>query len=84
MGKATALIAEANPQTNYLGLEVHRPGVGKLLGEIRRRNLENIFIIQHDALEVLETMVPDGSVAAFHIFFPDPWQKKKQQALSIT
>lgn len=77
MGKATALIAEANPQTNYLGLEVHRPGVGKLLGEIRRRNLENIFIIQHDALEVLETMVPDGSVAAFHIFFPDPWQKKK-------
>lgn len=77
MGKATALIAEANPQTNYLGLEVHRPGVGKLLGEIRRRNLENIFIIQHDALEVLETMVPDSSVAAFHIFFPDPWQKKK-------
>ena len=77
MGKATALIAEANPQTNYLGLEVHRPGVGKLLGEIRRRNLENIFIIQHDALEVLETMVPDGSVGAFHIFFPDPWQKKK-------
>lgn len=77
MGKATALIAEANPEINYLGLEVHRPGVGKLLGEIRRRNLENISIIQHDALEVLETMVPDSSVAAFHIFFPDPWQKKK-------
>lgn len=77
MGKATALIAEANPEINYLGLEVHRPGVGKLLGEIRRRNLENISIIQHDALEVLETMVPDSSVVAFHIFFPDPWQKKK-------
>lgn len=77
MGRATALIAEANPGTNYLGLEVHRPGVGKLLGEIRRRKLENIRIVQHDALEVLEAMVPDGSVSAFHIFFPDPWPKKR-------
>ena len=77
MGRATAVIAAENPQKNYLGLEVHRPGVGKLLGEIRRRNLENIYIVEHDALEVLETMVPDGSVAAFHIFFPDPWPKKR-------
>ena len=77
MGKATAIIAAENPEKNYLGLEVHRPGVGKLLGEIRRRNLENIYIIEHDALEVLENMIPDGSVSAFHIFFPDPWPKKK-------
>lgn len=77
MGKATALIAAANPTINYLGIEVHRPGVGKLLGEIRRRNLENVYIIQHDALEVLEKMIPDSSVSGFHIFFPDPWQKKK-------
>ncbi len=77
MGKATAIIAADNPDKNYLGLEVHRPGVGKLLGEIRRRNLENIYIVEHDALEVLEKMIPDGSVNGFHIFFPDPWPKKK-------
>lgn len=77
MGRATAIIAAENPGTNYLGLEVHRPGVGKLLGEIRRRNLKNIYIVEHDALEVLERMIPDGSVSGFHIFFPDPWPKKK-------
>ena len=77
MGKATAIIAADNPDKNYLGLEVHRPGVGKLLGEIRRRNLENIYIVEHDALEVLEKMIPDGSISGFHIFFPDPWPKKK-------
>lgn len=77
MGRATAIIAAENPEKNYLGLEVHRPGVGRLLGEIRRRNLENVYIIEHDALEVLENMIPDDSVGAFHIFFPDPWPKKK-------
>jgi len=77
MGKATAIIAENNPNQNYLGLEVHRPGVGKLLGEIRRKNLENLFIIEYDALEVLDKMIPDNSVSAFHVFFPDPWPKKK-------
>ena len=77
MGKATAIIAADNPDKNYLGLEVHRPGVGKLLGEIRRRNLENIYIVEYDALEVLEKMIPDGSISGFHIFFPDPWPKKK-------
>ena len=77
MGKATAIIAEENPNINYIGIEVHKPGVGKLLGEIRRRNLQNIFIIEFDALEVLEKMIPDQSVSAFHVFFPDPWPKKK-------
>lgn len=77
MGKATALIAEQNPEKNYLGLEVHTPGVGKLLGEIESRQLKNLYIIEHDAMEVLENMIPDDSVAAFHIFFPDPWPKKK-------
>ncbi len=77
MGKATAIIAEENPDKNYIGLEVHRPGVGKLLGEIRDKNLQNLYIIEHDALEVLEYMISDSSVNAFHIFFPDPWPKKK-------
>lgn len=77
MGAATAIIAENNPDINYIGIEVHTPGVGKLLGEIKNRNLKNLYIIQHDALEVLETMFVDGSVNGFHIFFPDPWQKKR-------
>lgn len=77
MGKATAIIAQDNPERNYLGIEVHRAGVGRLLGEIEKRNLTNLRIIEHDALEVLERMIPDESVAAFHIFFPDPWPKKR-------
>ena len=77
MGAATAIIAQNNPEKNYLGLEVHRPGVGKLLNEIEEKNLSNLYIIEHDAIEVLENMIPDESVNAFHIFFPDPWPKKK-------
>lgn len=77
MGAATAIIAQNNPEKNYLGLEVHRPGVGRLLNEIEDKNLSNLYIIEHDAIEVLEKMIPDDSVSAFHIFFPDPWPKKK-------
>ena len=77
MGKATAIIAEEHPEQNYLGIEVHRPGVGRLLGEIEKHGLANLRIIEHDALEVLEYMIPDDSISAFHIFFPDPWPKKR-------
>ncbi|MDR2019364.1 MAG: tRNA (guanosine(46)-N7)-methyltransferase TrmB [Treponema sp.] len=77
MGAATAVIAQDNPEKNYLGIEVHRPGIGKLLWEIERRGLENIRIIEHDAAEVLERMIPPNSAAAFHLFFPDPWPKKR-------
>jgi tRNA (guanine-N7-)-methyltransferase len=77
MGLATAEIARANPGQNYLGLEVYRPGIGRLLWEIGRSGLTNIRIIEHDAVETLENMVGDGSLAAFHIFFPDPWPKKR-------
>ncbi len=77
MGQATALIARDNPDTNYIGIEVHRAGVGRLLSEIERMPLPNLRIIEYDALEALETMIPDNSVSAFHIFFPDPWPKKK-------
>ncbi|EFW39466.1 tRNA (guanosine(46)-N7)-methyltransferase TrmB [Treponema phagedenis] len=77
MGLATAEIAEKNPGTNYLGVEVYKPGVGKLLGEIEKRNLSNIRIIEYDAIQVLQTMIDEKSLAGFHIFFPDPWQKKK-------
>ncbi|MBR7064158.1 MAG: tRNA (guanosine(46)-N7)-methyltransferase TrmB [Treponema sp.] len=77
MGTATAIIAENNPEINYLGLEVHTPGVGKLLGEIEKRGLKNIRIVEHDAIEVLNNMIGDSSLAGFHVFFPDPWQKKR-------
>ena len=76
MGAATAIIAEQNPNVNYLGIEVHTPGVGRLLGNIRDNNLQNLYIIEHDAMEVLEFMIPDNSVSGFHVFFPDPWPKK--------
>lgn len=77
MGDATAELAQANPDVNYLGIEVHRPGVGKLLGEIKKRDLKNLYIIEHDAMEVLENMIGDNSINGFHIFFPDPWPKKR-------
>lgn len=77
MGDATVRLAEANPDINYIGIEVHRPGVGRVLNEIKRRDLKNLYLIEHDALEVLETMIGDNSVNGFHIFFPDPWPKKK-------
>jgi len=79
MGMATASIALANPDRDYLGIEVHTPGVGKLLWEIERKKLSNIRIVEHDAVEVLRDMLADGSVSAFHIFFPDPWPKKRHQ-----
>lgn len=79
MGRTTADIAEAHPQNNYLGVEVHTPGVGSLLKEIQVRGLTNIRIIQHDAVEVLTHMLADGVLAGAHIYFPDPWPKKRQQ-----
>ena len=77
MGDATVALAEANPEINYLGIEVHTPGVGKVLSEIQKRDLKNLYIIEYDALEVLEYMIGDNSVNGFHIFFPDPWPKKR-------
>ncbi len=77
MGESTAAIAQAHPEFDYLGIEVHTPGVGSLLKEIRERNLQNVRIIQHDAVEVLEHMIPDASLSGVHIFFPDPWPKKR-------
>ena len=77
MGDATLEIAQANPNINYLGIEVHRPGVGRVLSEIKKRELKNLYIIEHDALEVLEYMIGDNCVNGFHIFFPDPWPKKR-------
>jgi tRNA (guanine-N7-)-methyltransferase len=77
MGLATALIAGENPQKNYMGIEVHRPGIGKLLREIQERGLSNVKIIEHDATEVFAAMIPPCSLEGIHLFFPDPWPKKR-------
>jgi tRNA (guanine-N7-)-methyltransferase len=77
MGDATAQIAAALPQTNFIGIEVHEPGVGALLRRIGQMGLSNLRLVQHDAVEVLETMIPAQSLAGVHIYFPDPWHKTR-------
>ncbi len=77
MGETTAEIAAANPAIDYLAIEVHTPGIGSLLKRIEENAITNIRIVQHDAVEVMRDMVPAGSLAAIHIFFPDPWPKKR-------
>lgn len=77
MGLATAEIAEENPTNGYLGIEVFEAGVGKLLSEVRKRGLDNIRVIRHDAVEVVRDMIPSGALEAVHVFFPDPWPKKR-------
>jgi tRNA (guanine-N7-)-methyltransferase len=77
MGETTAAIAAAHPETDYLGIEVHTPGVGSLLNRIAALGLANVRVIQHDAVEVLERMIPPASLDGVHLFFPDPWPKKR-------
>ena len=77
MGETTAAIAQAHPELDFVAVEVHGPGVGSLLNAVERLGLKNLRVIRHDALEVLEKMVADGSLAAIHLFFPDPWPKKR-------
>jgi tRNA (guanine-N7-)-methyltransferase len=77
MGETTAQIALAQPQNDYLGIEVHTPGVGSLLRLIESHALSNVRIVQHDAVEVLNHMIAPESLGAIHIFFPDPWPKKR-------
>lgn len=77
MGDATAKIAQTLPDTDFIGCEVHEPGVGALLKHIGELGLSNIRILRHDAVQVLEHMIPPGSLAGVHIYFPDPWHKKR-------
>ena len=77
MGETTAQLSAANPDTDYLAIEVHGPGVGSLLKKIDVLELKNLRVIRHDAVEVLEHMFAEGSLAGMHLFFPDPWPKKR-------
>jgi tRNA (guanine-N7-)-methyltransferase len=77
MGEATAQIAAADPTTGYLAVEVHRPGIGKLLLRIEEGELKNLRTIEGDAFEVFEQMIVDSSLDGVHLFFPDPWPKAR-------
>jgi len=77
MGETTAAIAAAHPESDYLGIEVHTPGVGALLRRIEALRLTNIRVIQHDAVEVVDRMIAPGRLDGVHVFFPDPWPKKR-------
>lgn len=76
-GEALAAMAAAHPQNNYLGIEVHRPGVGALLRRLEAEGLTNVRVVSVDAKDVLEQCIPDASLAAVYLFFPDPWPKKR-------
>jgi len=77
MGQATAQIAALQPGTDFIGIEVHAPGVGALLQRIDEAALGNLRLVQHDAVAVLEQMIAPASLAGVQVFFPDPWHKKK-------
>jgi tRNA (guanine-N7-)-methyltransferase len=80
-GNGTSLLesAELNPELNFLGVEVHRPGVGRLLRELAARDMRHIRVVAADAREVLARNIADASLAAVHVFFPDPWPKKRHR-----
>lgn len=77
MGATTAEIAQDLKDINFIGIEVHSPGVGNLLNLIKKNEIQNLRILQHDAVEVFKEMVADLSLDGIHIFFPDPWHKKR-------
>jgi tRNA (guanine-N7-)-methyltransferase len=83
MGEATALIGRDFPETGFLAVEVHKPGIGKLMARIEELELRNIRIIEGDAHPILKTMIPDNSVDGIHLFFPDPWPKKRHHKRRI-
>lgn len=76
-GETTAQIAAAHPEIDFIGIEVHAPGVGSLLKRIAQHGLRNVRIIRHDAVEVVDRMIPPASLAGIHVYFPDPWPKKR-------
>jgi len=77
MGETTAAIAQLRPDDDFLAIEVHSPGVGSLLRRIAKLGLTNVRIVQHDAVELVAAMIPEKSLAGIHVYFPDPWPKKR-------
>ena len=83
MGDATAQVAAAQPGTDFIGIEVHVPGVGALLKRIGELGLSNLLIVQHDAVAVLQHMIPPAALAGVNLWFPDPWHKKRHHKRRI-
>jgi len=83
MGDSLIEMAARYPHNNYLGIEVHKPGVGRLLGNIAEQQLTNLRVIRHDAVEVLKKQIKDRSLHAIYLFFPDPWHKRKHHKRRI-
>jgi len=83
MGASLIEMATQQPDKNYIGIEVHRPGVGRLLASVKELGLTNIRVYAEDAVEVLADCIPDGSLHALQLFFPDPWHKKKHHKRRI-
>tara|TARA_R110002049_G_scaffold153200_8_gene317450 strand:+ start:635 stop:1351 length:717 start_codon:yes stop_codon:yes gene_type:complete len=83
MGETTARIAAGQPQTDFVAIEVHGPGVGNLCKLARDDGLDNLRIVQHDAIEVLQDMIRPGALAGVHVYFPDPWHKKRHHKRRI-
>jgi tRNA (guanine-N7-)-methyltransferase len=82
-GESLAEMARQNPQRNYLGIEVHRPGVGHLMLKLEQQESDNVRVMRHDAVEVLTDMLPDASLQGVYLFFPDPWHKKRHHKRRI-
>ncbi len=82
-GSSLADMAEANPDQDYIGIEVHRPGVGHLMMLLDERQINNVRIYNHDAIEILEQKITDASLAGVHLFFPDPWHKRRHHKRRI-
>ena len=82
-GESLAQMALSAPQNNYLGVEVHRPGVGHLMLQLEAKNISNVRIYCHDAIEIIEHRIPDTSLDGLHLFFPDPWPKKRHHKRRI-
>ncbi|MEH2919638.1 tRNA (guanosine(46)-N7)-methyltransferase TrmB [Samsonia erythrinae] len=83
MGASLVTMAEQHPEQNFLGIEVHLPGVGACLASARERDISNLRVMCHDAVEVLEMMIPDGSLSMVQLFFPDPWHKARHNKRRI-
>ena len=83
MGEATWQIAKSNPDVNYLGVEVHMPGVGKLMAKLNEYELTNVKLIERDVFEVFHFMISDGALDGVHLYFPDPWPKKRHNKRRI-
>lgn len=77
MGSSLLEMAQNNPEINYIGIEVHRAGVGSLVADLHEHQVSNVRVVVHDAVEVMKNQIPDNSLSGIQIFFPDPWHKKR-------